>query len=65
MSDSKQQLTDDSNFPEEKCAIECPAGLEDCVDCGACDHCVHDAVLHEDELPPNWLRFIENSKKTP
>lgn len=65
MSDSKQQITADPNFPEEKCAVECPTGLDDCVDCGACDHCDHDAVLFEDELPPNWLRFIENSKKTP
>ncbi len=46
---------------DEHC-IECPAGLDDCVECGACDHCAHDAVLDESELPPKWLKFIEKSK---
>ena len=46
---------------QEHC-IECPAGLDECVECGACDHCDHDAVLDESELPPNWLKFIEKSK---
>ena len=47
---------------EAHCAIECPAGLDECVECGACDHCEHDAVLDESELPPKWLKFIEKSK---
>ncbi len=51
-----------SNKIEEHC-IECPVGLDDCVDCGACDYCDHDAVLNENELPPNWLKFIEKSKQ--
>jgi hypothetical protein len=42
--------------------IECPIGLENCAECGMCDHCEHDAALNETELPPNWLRFIEKSK---
>ncbi|MEM7008978.1 MAG: hypothetical protein AAF462_07580 [Thermodesulfobacteriota bacterium] len=46
---------------DEHC-IECPIGLDDCVECGACDHCDHDAMLNESELPPNWLTFIEKSK---
>ncbi len=54
--DKNQQIQED-----EHC-MECPAGLEDCVECGACDHCDSDAVLDENELPPNWLKFIEKSK---
>ena len=45
------------------CAAECPAGLDECVECGACDHCEHDVYIDEKELPPNWLRFIESNKK--
>jgi len=58
MSDIKDSL---ENKKEERC-IECPAGLDECVDCGACDHCGHDATLDTTELPPNWLKFIEKSK---
>lgn len=64
MSDPKEQLAADPRVPEEQCTDECPAGLDECADCGACDHCAHDASLNEAELPPNWLRFIENSKRT-
>jgi len=51
-----------SNKTKEHC-IECPAGFEECLDCGACDHCDSDATLNENELPPNWLKFIEKSKQ--
>ena len=44
--------------------IECHLGLDECVECGACDACDQDATLDESELPPNWLGFIERSKKT-
>ncbi len=47
---------------DERC-VECPIGLENCAECGMCDHCEHDAALDENELPPNWLRFIEKSKE--
>jgi len=50
------------NKKEEHC-IECPAGLDECVECGACDYCEHDAALDENERPPNWLRFIEKSEE--
>ncbi len=58
MSETKDKLEANK---EEHC-IECPVGLDECVDCGACDHCDHDAVLDVSELPPNWLKFIEKSK---
>jgi len=64
MGEPKEQSAVDTKVLEEPCTIECPAGLDECVQCGSCDHCGHDAALNEDELPPNWLRFIENSKKT-
>jgi len=48
---------------DEHC-VECPIGLDDCVECGVCDHCDHDAALNEKELPQNWLRFIEKSKES-
>jgi len=59
MSDTRDSL---ESKKEEHC-IECPAGLDECVECGACDNCEHDAALDENELPPNWLRFIEKSKE--
>ena len=59
MADIKDSL---ENKKEEHC-IECPAGLDECVECGACDHCEHDAALDESELPPNRLRFIEKSEE--
>lgn len=58
MVDIKQNLEKNK---EEQC-LECPIGLDNCVECGACDHCDHDALLDENELPPNWLKFIEKSK---
>jgi len=58
MADTKNNLEE---VKEEHC-IECPVGLDECVDCGACDHCGHDAVLDEKELPQSWLKFIEKSK---
>jgi hypothetical protein len=60
MSDIKEKL---EHTKEALCEVECPAGLDDCVECGACERCNHDAVLQEDDLPPSWLRFIERSKR--
>jgi len=51
-----------SKIKEEEHCVECPVGLDDCVECGACDHCEHEAMLDESELPPNWLKFIRKSK---
>lgn len=45
-----------------ECVADCPAGIDECIECGACEHCEHDAVLNEEELPQNWLRFIERNK---
>lgn len=45
---------------EEHC-VECPVGLDECIECGVCDYCGHDAVLDEAELPPKWLEFIKKS----
>jgi len=58
MSDLKRNI---EKVNEEHC-VECPVGLDDCVECGVCDHCEHDALLDESELPPSWLKFIEKSK---
>jgi len=58
-------MTDTEHRPdkkEEEYCVECPAGLDECIECGACDHCGHDAALDESELPQNWLKFIEHSK---
>ena len=43
MSDLKRDL---ENKKEEHC-VECPIGLDDCVECGVCDHCEHDAALDD------------------
>jgi len=59
MSDVKEKL----EHTKEAHCVECPVGLEDCAECGMCDHCEHDAALDESELPSNWLRFIEKSKE--
>ncbi len=48
---------------DPQCAADCPAGIDECVECGACDHCEHGAVLIEEDLPPNWRSFIERSKQ--
>ncbi len=56
------EIEDKQYSKKEEHCIECPAGLDECVDCGACDHCELNAVLDERELPPNWLIFIEKSK---
>lgn len=59
-------MADTKDSPEskkEEHCIECPIGLENCAECGMCDHCEHDAALNESELPSSWLRFIEKSKE--
>ncbi|MCK5390834.1 MAG: hypothetical protein KAJ31_00225 [Deltaproteobacteria bacterium] len=55
-------INDSAESKKQEHCFECPAGFEECLECGACDHCEHDAALDENELPPNWLRFIENNK---
>jgi len=60
--DYKEPSSNTSSKIKEEHCVECPVGLDDCVECGLCDHCEHDAVIDKSELPPNWLRFIEKSK---
>ncbi len=60
MSDVKESLEE----RKEEICVECPVGLDECVDCGACDHCDSDATLDEAELPPKWIKFIEKSKSS-
>lgn len=60
MPDIKEKL---EHSKEGQCTIDCPIGLDDCVECGICEHCGHEAELSEDDLPSNWLRFIEKSKQ--
>ena len=59
MSDIKH--SDEIKKKDENC-FECHLGLDECIECGACEICDNDATLNEDDLPPNWLRFIEQSK---
>ena len=47
------------------CPAECEIGLDECLECGICDHCSDGATLREEELPPHWQSFIEKSKKNP
>ena len=36
---------------------------EECIDCGACvDECPVDAILPEDEVPPDEAAFIEKNR---
>ena len=33
---------------------------DDCIDCGLCEQeCPVDAIFLEDEVPPQWERFIQ------
>jgi NAD-dependent dihydropyrimidine dehydrogenase PreA subunit len=56
---------------DKSCIEECPVdaiyqGLSmsyihpaECIDCGACEPvCPVDAIYYEDDVPPNWARFI-------
>ena len=60
MTDGNERLEERK---EESC-VEGTVGLDECVDCGACDHCDSDATLDEAELTPKWIKFIEKSKSS-
>lgn len=47
---------------EEHCSEQCLIGLDECVECGACDFCSDGVVLKEEELPFHWQQFIEKTK---
>ena len=49
--------------PSDDCHESCVIGLDECAECGICEHCADGAKLDEDTLPPNWQKFIENSRK--
>lgn len=49
--------------PGEDCHESCVIGLDDCAECGICEHCSDGARLDEDALPSHWQKFIESSRK--
>ena len=55
---------------EEVEGMESVAGMqlyihpEECIDCGACEpECPVDAIYDEDELPDEWVKYIEINKE--
>jgi len=37
---------------------------EECIDCGACEpECPVEAIFDEDELPEEWMNYIEINKE--
>ena len=37
---------------------------EECIDCGACEpECPVEAIFDEDELPEEWMKYIEINKE--
>ena len=65
MSDKKEKPVSAEDKPDQHCAEECMIGLDECAECGACDHCADGARLDEEELPPHWQKFIQKSRRTP
>jgi hypothetical protein len=65
MSDKKEKPVSAEDKQDQHCAEECMIGLDECAECGACDHCADGARLDEEELPPHWQKFIQKSGKTP
>ncbi|HVY56065.1 MAG TPA: hypothetical protein VHC46_09945 [Thermodesulfobacteriota bacterium] len=49
--------------PSGDCHEPCVIGLEECAECGICEHCSDGTSLDEDTLPSHWQKFIENSRK--
>jgi hypothetical protein len=65
MSDKKEKAVSAGDTPDQHCVEECVLGIEECAECGACDHCADGAQLDEEELPSHWRKFIQKSTKTP
>lgn len=63
--DKKEKAASAGDNPDQHCADECVLGIEECAECGACDHCADGASLVEEELPSRWQKFIEKIRKNP
>lgn len=63
MSGKKPETPAPGEKPGEDCHESCVIGLDDCAECGICEHFPDGARLDEDALPSNWQKFIENSIK--
>lgn len=63
MSEGKEHSDSPKTVGPEHCPPECEIGLDECAECGFCDHCPDAAPFSEEELPPHWRRFMESSKK--
>jgi ferredoxin len=59
------------DLKDKSCIEECPVDCiyegermlyihpDECVDCGACEPvCPVEAISYEDDVPPNWIRFV-------
>jgi len=63
MSGKKAETPAPGEKPGDDCHEPCVIGLEECAECGICEHCPDGAKLDEDTLPPHWQKFIESSRK--
>ena len=63
MNTKKAETHASGDNPLAECRESCVIGLDECAECGICEHCADGAKLEEDTLPPHWQKFIENSRK--